>query len=310
MLIGFFSDMLSHHHNNFDLIRLLASIQVFVMHGVAHLKIALPLMAAEILDWFPGVPIFFMISGLLVTHSYMLRSSLRVYFSSRALRIFPGLWACLLVSFLLVASEGNLETQALAFKTAIWVACQGTFFQFINFWPNPGVTNGALWSIATELQFYIALPFVVILGRRFMRSRMQVSATLVVFAVVSAGFHQWVLSNQIELLPRLFPTLYASILANGYFFALGALAFIWRDKLLPICSGKFFGIFAAYIILRAFLYSNGLTVTDIHRSLWSLVVYPVLGLAVYSLAYSFLNLSQLVLKGNDFHMAFTFITCP
>ena len=71
MLIGFLPDVPDHRYNNFDLIRLLASIQVFVMHAFVHLKLSASPGVAEVLNWFPGVPIFFMISGLQVTYSFV-----------------------------------------------------------------------------------------------------------------------------------------------------------------------------------------------------------------------------------------------
>ena len=300
MLIGFLPDVPDHRYNNFDLIRLLASIQVFVMHAFVHLKLSASPGVAEVLNWFPGVPIFFMISGILVTHSFVRLASLKQYFSNRVFRIFPGLWVCLVVSFLFAAWQGDLETRSLFLKTTIWVGLQGSFFQFVNFWINPGVTNGALWSISTELQFYIALPFVAIYGRRFLRGRVDISVALVLFSVTSAMLHQWTLGNQEELLPKLFPTLYASLLANGYLFALGVLAYLWQDKLLPMCRGKFVVFLAIYVILRLILATRGLSPSMIHGSLWGLVIYPLLGLVIYSFAHSFQGLSRRVLKGNDF----------
>lgn len=270
------------------------------MHALVHLKLPVTPGVAEVLDWFPGVPIFFMISGILVTHSFVRLASLKWYFSNRVLRIFPGLWVCLIVSFLLAAWQGDLETRLLFLKTAIWVGLQGSFFQFVNFWVNPGVTNGVLWSISTELQFYIALPFVAMYGRRFLRSRADISVALVVFSIASAIFHQWVLSNQEALLPKLFPTFYASILANGYLFALGALIYLWQDKLLPICRDRFVVFFAVYVIFRLSLVFSGISPATIHTTLWGLAVYPFLGLVVYSFSYSFSGLSQRILNGNDF----------
>lgn len=286
--------------NNFDLIRLLASVQVFFMHSVAWLNLPISPIAAEALDWFPGVPIFFMISGLLVTHSFMRLPTLRQYVRHRALRIFPGLWMCLVISFMFAAWQGHLTTSSLFLQTMVWAAMQGSFFQFVNFHMNPGVTNGVLWSIATELQFYIALPLVVTYCCRFLRGRMGISVALIVFAAASTALHQWVLSHQDELLPKLFPILYASILANGYLFALGALAYLWQDKLLPLCRGKFVIFLAAYLAARLILITNDIPSSTIHSSMWALVVYPVLGLVVYSFAFSYLGLSQRVLRSNDF----------
>lgn len=287
-------------YNNFDLIRLVAAIQVFFMHAVASLNLSISPIAAEMLDWFPGVRIFFMISGLLVTHSFVRLPTLTQYCRHRALRIFPGLWVCLAVSFLLAAWQGDLETKSLFLKTAVWASLQGSFFQFVNFYVNPGVTNGVLWSIATELQFYLALPVAAIFGSRFVRSRAHATAVIVVLAAASVALHQWTLAHQQQLLPRLFPTLSASLLTNGYLFAFGVLAYMWQDRLLPLCQNKLLRFLLLYLVIRAALATGGVSAMQVHASMWGLIIYPILGLLVYAFAFSFQQLSHGLLKGNDF----------
>ncbi len=48
------------------------------------------------------MPIFFLISGCLVSKSYERCTSLREYYRNRCLRIFPGLWICLLASLVVI----------------------------------------------------------------------------------------------------------------------------------------------------------------------------------------------------------------
>lgn len=52
----------SYWSNNFDLIRLFAASQVMVGHAVAHMKLPFPVFAEYLLNAFPGVPIFFVVS--------------------------------------------------------------------------------------------------------------------------------------------------------------------------------------------------------------------------------------------------------
>ena len=54
--------------NNFDLIRLFAATQVAISHISSHLEIAIP--GLSFLSYFPGVPIFFFISGYLIYQSF------------------------------------------------------------------------------------------------------------------------------------------------------------------------------------------------------------------------------------------------
>lgn len=65
--------------NNFDLLRLLAATQVAILHITTHLKTPFPEQVVNILEWFPGVPIFFAISGYLIAMSYDRSSSIRKY---------------------------------------------------------------------------------------------------------------------------------------------------------------------------------------------------------------------------------------
>jgi len=150
--------------NNFDLLRLLAALQVAVVHGIGILKPTgyfAHLLAAG-LNRFPGVPIFFVISGVLISKSYEHSDSLRDYLRNRCLRIFPGLWVCLVVSVAVilalgVGSFGRITTRG----WLLWWAGQMSIFQ--GFKPaflgslSTGL-NGSLWTIPIELEFYIVLP--------------------------------------------------------------------------------------------------------------------------------------------------------
>lgn len=211
--------MTSQRHNNFNLIRLLAATQVLVVHGLNHLEFEGPLVTA--LKVVPGVPTFFFISGLLIFTSYKRTrdQGMRAFFRNRVLRIFPALWACVLVSVLAVAATGYLATQGISlFQLGLWLAGQGSFFQFYN--PDfmrgfgVGVLNGALWTISVELQFYALTPALFWL---LARSRFR-------FAALAAA------SLAVNLYLRLYPDwtniglklVYVSFLPWIYMFMLGS----------------------------------------------------------------------------------------
>jgi peptidoglycan/LPS O-acetylase OafA/YrhL len=162
--------------NNFDLIRLLAALQVAVVHALMHLKPtgSFVHIARSGLELFPGVPIFFVISGLLISKSYEQSDSIRNYYRNRCLRIFPGLWVCLVVSIgvILIGGVGSIGT-VLTRDWLLWWAAQMSFFQ--NYTPaflepfGSGMFNGSLWTIPIELEFYLFLPtlyFILRLRRR------------------------------------------------------------------------------------------------------------------------------------------------
>ena len=77
---------LREHHNNFNLIRLIAAAQVLAVHGLNHLGFEGPLVTA--LRVVPGVPTFFFISGLLICTSYerTRTTGLRAFFTNLSSR--------------------------------------------------------------------------------------------------------------------------------------------------------------------------------------------------------------------------------
>ena len=92
--------------NNFDLLRLFAASQVAYLHISRNLEIqltGLPLALKYCLEYFPGVPIFFVISGFLISISFDRNPDLRAYTINRILRIYPALWISTLVTLLALA---------------------------------------------------------------------------------------------------------------------------------------------------------------------------------------------------------------
>lgn len=150
--------------NNFDLLRLFAASQVAIVHTI---EVLTPSwgnsLFVQLLKLFPGVPIFFFISGYLISRSYENGRNLRSYSFNRAIRIFPALHLCVLFNILLIASTGYfVAVKAGYLDVAILYLAKTTFLQFYN--PDfmrafgDGVLNGSLWTITVELQFYLLTP--------------------------------------------------------------------------------------------------------------------------------------------------------
>ena len=152
--------------NNFDLIRLLAALQVAVTHVISTMDV--PGFITRIiqlgLGFFPGVPIFFVVSGFLISKSYEHSDLLLNYFRNRCLRIYPGLWVCLIVTagVMLVAGISVIGPISTGHWLFWWTAQMTVFQNYPGFyWPRglggPG-PNASLWTIPIELEFYILLP--------------------------------------------------------------------------------------------------------------------------------------------------------
>lgn len=142
-------------NNNFDLIRLIAALQVVFFHSYEHLKINnsfVSFLSHHFLEFFPGVPIFFFISGFLIYASFERnRNNVKKYLVNRFLRIFPGLWVSVIISIIMISIDYNGESlfNFLISKDAVlWGLGQISFFQFytpdsFRFW-GVGTPNGSL----------------------------------------------------------------------------------------------------------------------------------------------------------------------
>lgn len=173
-------------YNNFDLLRIFAATQVVLSHGTHHLDIARPSWWA-LVEAFPGVPIFFVISGFLISASYERSSSLASYARNRVLRIYPGLWCCVLLTLPIAALFGSDVMQGATLK---WLAAQlagviytPAFMADFGF----GSYNGSLWTIPIELQFYVVLPLLYWAMRRLRQPEAMLLAAWIVMSVVGFG---------------------------------------------------------------------------------------------------------------------------
>lgn len=242
--------------NNFNIIRLLAAGQVLIVHALNHLEFSGLLV--DLFKLVPGVPVFFFVSGMLITASYerlsLRKRGLRQFFINRLLRIYPALWVCVLLSLLVVWLTGYFETKSFGLGHFVaWVAGQLTFVQFYN--PDfmrgfgVGVLNGALWTISVELQFYALTPvlFWLMMRRRFW-------FFIVFFA--SMIINVWLRLNndwsdiRIKLLS-------VSFLPWVYMFMTGALAHAYRDRLSAWLSSlikwRWTGLLMAYVSSMVFI---------------------------------------------------------
>ncbi len=157
--------------NNFNLIRLIAALQVFAVHSLNHFGVSG--FFAAVLKATPGVPIFFFVSVYLIGTTYKKNYHLGMgrFFRNRFLRIYPGLVICVFLSTLAVALTGYLQGGDIGiFPFVMWILGQISVFQFYN--PDfmrlfgVGVLNGALWTITVEIQFYLLVPLIHFLINR------------------------------------------------------------------------------------------------------------------------------------------------
>jgi len=161
--------------NNFDLLRLLFAGTVCLVHSYE-------LSGYQQLGWIAGilssavaVKAFFVVSGFLIFMSFERSSSFASYASKRARRIYPAYFAVVMLCAigLIVVSSKNIGD----YFTFAWIKYVLANLTFLNFLQPtlPGVfetnklaaINGALWTLKIEVMFYLTVPFLVLLFRKF-----------------------------------------------------------------------------------------------------------------------------------------------
>jgi peptidoglycan/LPS O-acetylase OafA/YrhL len=129
--------------------------------------------------WVDG---FFVISGFLITASWVHNPRIREFVASRVLRIFPGLWVCLLVVAFVIApigvaiqggSAANLVLSAAPIEYVLNNALLNVYHTGIAGTPTgvpwPGVWDGPLWTLVFEVLCYIAVAVAGVAGLRTRR---------------------------------------------------------------------------------------------------------------------------------------------
>lgn len=199
-------DATGHEANNFDLIRFLAASAVLYSHCFA-----LTAKGGDepLVRWTHGeftfgglaVRVFFVISGFLVTSSWLRNPHSSAFASARVLRIFPALAVALAYCVLAGLLTTSLSSADFLTHPDTWryywhnLALQTEFFLPGAFHtnPNPDAVNGSLWSLYYEVRAYIIVLVIGVFG--LMRSRwLGTAAWLAAAALVALWPVAWGIS--------------------------------------------------------------------------------------------------------------------
>lgn len=289
--------------NNFDLLRLVAALQVALNHSALHLKANGNAPAIfDLSSLFPGVPIFFFISGFLISRAFENNPVPTEFALNRILRIYPALVCCLLVAVAMVWMTGYFASVHPSISSlAAWLLAQVSIGQFYN--PDflrgygVGVLNGSTWTITVELQFYLLLPVVYALLALNHSSRAHSNRRLLLLAAV------FLLANRAYVLG-------ASHCAGELWYKLAGVTFV------PWCYMFLCGVLAQrnFQVMHSALAGRFLPVLLIYGVLvwplssifgWSVgndlnpLFFCALALLIFAAAFTRPGLSDLVLHRND-----------
>jgi peptidoglycan/LPS O-acetylase OafA/YrhL len=289
--------------NNFDLVRLLAALQVAYSHSSEHLRIHTNESAwTAIATFFPGVPTFFFVSGFLISRSYENNPRLGEYARNRVLRIYPALITCTFLAGLSVLVSGYFEgTDVNAWSAAMWLVGQVSVVQFYN--PSfmrgfgTGVLNGSLWTITVELQFYVLVPLLYWLLGKVGDTRKKTNLSLLSLTLLFLCAH--LLAGPLRqgqgehLLVKLYKV---SFVPWFYMFLVGVLYQRNFHRVLPALRNRFhlvLPVFLAtsYVTTRVLSWRGGNNLNPVN--------FVLLTLVIFSFAYSFQSLAVKILRRND-----------
>jgi len=222
--------------NNFDALRVLLALMVLYSHCF-HLvertgKWFNPLEFTRGQSFLGGIAVdgFFLISGFLITASWMRSRGIVDYLRRRVLRIYPGFVVAALVCLLVVGpwaapSVAGYFGKVDLIKRLIGVATLSKLENLPTFLTNPvpGDVNGSLWTIRIEFECYLLVPILGWLGF-LRRPPMMVGLAIGAYLVHSA----------MSLAPGLFPGKlmhYGDHVRFWTYFLFGAVLHLYGERL-------------------------------------------------------------------------------
>lgn len=218
--------------NSMDVLRLVLASMVAVVHASAIAYGHQPhLWGTQVGDL--AVDGFFVLSGFLITSSYLRLQAPVKYVWHRFLRIMPAFWAVLLLTAFVVAPivaalEGRPAWSAFTAPDPSWQYVTHNFFLYVSDFSvgglpqhtaTPGVINGALWTLFYEAVCYGLILVLGVIGVLQRRRWVPVALTVLAWAALLAD--ELGVPMRGELFLRFF-----------FIFLLGTLAYLFRDRIL------------------------------------------------------------------------------
>ncbi|MFX4235809.1 acyltransferase family protein [Aliarcobacter butzleri] len=250
--------------NNFDILRLILAILVYFAHwntlSVQNIEIFIFKLSGFAVD------MFFVVSGFLIFWSYENDQNNKNFYIKRFFRIFP-LYAFLIVLqtlFFIGFSDGNSFEIIKYFIVNIFflnflAPTVGTIFSGLEV----NAINGSLWTLKNEVAFYVIVPLIFILYKRFgiiLLLTIYILSVIYMFTVDYMGIEKLLVQFPAQL--RLFTigiicyviftkfnknNIYLAVLISFLLVVLFKDIIYFKYMIYPMCIGVFV-IFCAYFI--------------------------------------------------------------
>ena len=258
----------------------------------------------DIISSLAGVPIFFFISGFLISMSFENNGSIVQYAKNRVLRIFPAWWVCMLIAILSVFASGyGIDVLGNLKQFIFWVF---TEFSYPVYNPDfmrqygVGVLNGSLWTVPVELEFYILLPLIYCLLNAS-KSKAVLPFLLLVGLYYSNILFVWVVWGEqpdFHAAGICYKMYRVMCYPHLWLFMTGVLFQRNSDYLIKKLAGKFLILLPVFLSLKLIVSYSAVSVTC-RQLFFDLPLNLLLGATILSAAFSMRKLSSKLLRGND-----------
>ena len=231
---------------------------------------------------------FFILSGYLITASYVKSKNNAEFFLKRVVRIYPGFLFVLCVTVFLITpiySENTLWQNYLSKENYLYIFHNLSFLinndQIPGLFENnplPGLVNGSLWSLKHEMYCYLTVPLCVFLTQNKPKRILAVFCSLAIinllFYVNWIGFLDW--DGGLAFRIKRFLGLYEYFLAGVFVYSIRDQIIISRKyalALFPVlCLSIFippitslcFSIIGTYILF-VMGYSPNISMPNVHK---------------------------------------------
>lgn len=288
--------------NNFDIIRLFAALQVVIVLLIEHFHAGSLMWFSSLIAIFPGVPIFFFISGFLISAAWERNPDVKMFALNRLYRIFPGLWVCVLISALtLLFYDFSLVSHNLS-TFFFWILTQATLFQA---W-NPaflrgygiGVVNGSLWTIAVEISFYVFVP-ILFLGQKFLKIKMDLLLTCIIIASFTLNYYCESEYSAAFLNDFTRKMIFITPLPWIGMFCVGILFNRNIELIYNLTAGRFIYTILFFLLISSIPFWSSSTIFVRFGNSIGIFNYIVLCFLIMSTAFSNRSLSDRILRRND-----------
>ena len=248
--------------NNFNLLRLIAAVFVFLSHSydvrnISQKELLAQLTHGRYLLSTMGLIIFFTMSGFLICKSLVTIQSIKQYLLNRFLRIWPAFAVCTILTILVlgllfttlppITFLTHHQTLFFLFKN---LSLTGTSLWLPGVFNNNGV-NASVWTIPIEVRLYIILLLLFILSKKKLKQ------VVIITIVASLIIQAFIPSKSFTII--LGRTTYAT-LTLGTFFFIGAAFYLFKEKI-PFTLAAWLLLFITWLICYIWL-PNAIKIID------------------------------------------------